>query len=204
MSPAVDSVLAFAHGALAGLVVTAPPGPIGALCVRRTTTDGPAAGLATASGALAADVAYAAVAAFGLAGVVVPEGPARRALGFAAAAVLCWTGVRALTHVAKRDEAVRPTRTGLVGLAATTFALGLVTPGTLPAFAVMFARLDAPSPPALVAGVLCGASAWWLTLCFAAHRLRDRVGAWRRGMEYACGALLVLGGFGAAWSGWTS
>lgn len=48
--------LLFFKGTWVGLAVTAPPGPVGGLAVRRTARDGIWSGLSTALGALLADV----------------------------------------------------------------------------------------------------------------------------------------------------
>ena len=48
----------FLEGVVIGFAVAAPVGPIGVLCIRRTLTDGRAAGLVSGLGAATADAAY--------------------------------------------------------------------------------------------------------------------------------------------------
>src|SRR6516225_45876 len=52
-----------------GLAVAAPVGPMGMLCIRRTLTDGPRAGLAIGFGIASGDAIYGLIAALGLVGV---------------------------------------------------------------------------------------------------------------------------------------
>jgi len=49
-----------------GISIAAPVGPIGLLCVRRTLTQGRAAGLISGLGAATADAIYGCIAGFGL------------------------------------------------------------------------------------------------------------------------------------------
>ena len=208
-----DGAVLVAQGALVGVVVTAPPGPVGGLCVQRTLKGGLLAGLSTALGALLADTFYCVVAAFGVAQVAAPHGWLRTALAFAVAAALTALGVkyvrRAMRHQPDLEVAQPKTRfAGVLGLVAGTFVLTLWTPGTLPAFLVMFASLGiaaraaecAGGPFLVVFGLLLGASAWWLLLCGVVHRFRAHAKNWLRWTELACGILLFVGAAGAIWS----
>jgi len=49
-----------------GISIAAPVGPIGLLCVRRTLTQGRAAGIISGLGAATADAIYGCIAGFGL------------------------------------------------------------------------------------------------------------------------------------------
>jgi putative LysE/RhtB family amino acid efflux pump len=210
-----DGAVLVAQGALVGVVVTAPPGPVGGLCVQRTLKGGLVAGLSTALGALLADSFYCVVAAFGLAQVAAPQGTLRLVLAFAVAAALTALGVKYVRRaIHGRMEVEVDTRqaksrfAGLLGLVAGTFVLTLWTPGTLPAFLVMFASLGiaartaecAGGPFLVVFGLVLGASAWWLMLCGLVHRFRAHAMQWLRAMEFACGVLLIVGAAGAVWS----
>ncbi len=59
----------FARGLLLGFAIAAPVGPVGVLCIRRTLTEGRAAGLLSGLGAATADAVYGAIAGFGLTAV---------------------------------------------------------------------------------------------------------------------------------------
>lgn len=210
----VDGAMLFLKGTLVGVAVTAPPGPVGGLCIQRTLRNGLVPGLLTALGALLADAFYGTLAAFGLAQVAMPHGPWREALAVVVAAALTALGVKYLLRawrgrVEVEAAAVRSRFAGIAGLALGTFLLTLGTPATLPAFVLMFASLglaaksaECPGGPFIVvSGVVAGAAAWWLLLCGAVHRFRDSARGWIRGMEYACGVLMLIGAAGAIWSG---
>jgi len=208
-----DGAVLLAQGALVGVVVTAPPGPVGGLCVQRTLKGGLVAGLSTALGALLADAFYCIVAAFGIAQVAAPSGWLRIVLAIAVAVALSALGVKYVRRAWRGQVEVETAQpksrfAGLLGLVAGTFVLTLWTPGTLPAFLVMFASLGiaaraaecAGGPFLVVFGLLVGASAWWLMLCGLVHKFRAHAMQWLRGMEFACGVLLFVGAAGAIWS----
>ena len=208
-----DGAVLLAQGAIVGVVVTAPPGPVGGLCVQRTLKGGLAAGLSTALGALLADVLYCVVAAFGLTQFAAPQGTLRVVLALVVAAALSALGVKYLRRAVRHQpdlEVAQPKSkfAGLLGLVAGTFVLTLWTPGTLPAFVVMFASLGiaaraaecAGGPFLVVFGLLLGASAWWVLLCGLVHRFRAHAKNWLRWTEFACGVLLFVGAIGAVWS----
>ena len=56
----------FLKGIIIGLLLAAPVGPIGFLCIKRSLTKGMISGLVTGLGAATADAFYGAIAAFGL------------------------------------------------------------------------------------------------------------------------------------------
>lgn len=209
-----NAALLFLESAMVGVAVTAPPGPVGALCIQRTLRSGLVPGLLTALGALLADAFYGTLAAFGLAQVAIPEGPWRAAVSVAVAVALAALGAKYLRRAWRGEvevEAAAPKSrfAGILGLAVGTFLLTLWTPGTLPAFVAMFASLGLAAksaacpggPLVVVAGVVAGAAAWWCLLCCAVHRFREHARSWIRGMEYACGLLLLGGAAAALWSG---
>jgi putative LysE/RhtB family amino acid efflux pump len=208
--------LLFFKGTWVGLAVTAPPGPVGALSVRRTIREGLGKGLATALGALLADVALGVVA-------IVPSATFRglghgwdQALAVAVAGLLVFLGVkyfrRALHGQVFETTAPEVKKgPGLVGLTAGTFALTLMTPATIPAFILFFTQLRLGESAAetlygstvVIAGVASGAAVWWTALCFVVHRFRAHAQGWMRGLEFACAGLMFLGAGFALWKALT-
>ncbi len=57
------------RGVVLGLAISAPVGPIGVLCIRRTLAEGRVVGLVSGLGAATADALYGALVAFGLTAV---------------------------------------------------------------------------------------------------------------------------------------
>jgi len=67
--PITDLELLF-RGALAGLAISAPVGPVNVLCISRTLTKGRAAGVISGLGAATADTVYGAIAGFSISFVI--------------------------------------------------------------------------------------------------------------------------------------
>jgi len=177
----MDYLLYFSEGALVGLAIAAPVGPIGVLCIRRTLALGLLCGLASGLGAALADALYGAVAGFGLKAVsntLQAQGFWLRLVG---GGFLIYIGVR--TCLAKPKDA--QSEPGIAGLAASfisTFLLTLSNPMTILAFAAIYssgqlelAAADYGATGVLVAGVFTGSLLWWLFLCFSLNLFRSLV-----------------------------
>lgn len=189
----------FAQGAVLGVSIAAPVGPIGLLCIRRTLDHGPRAGIAGDLGTAAADAAYAAVGAFGITAVSAALAAVLLPLQVAGIVVLGWLGVR----TAMQPPAMAAAAPGAhAGLFAQTFFLTLTNPTTIISFAAIFAGMglaangDTSRATALVAGTFAGSLAWWIILStavgYARARITPRVLTWINR-----GAGLLLLGFAA-------
>lgn len=178
----------FLTAAGVGLAVAAPVGPMGMLCIRRTLTDGPRAGLAIGFGIACGDAVYGLVAALGLVGVSQFMLAYDKPLHIAAGLFLIYLGLR--TFFQKPTDAVATLRGNGSGLRAfgSAFLLTLTNPQTIIMFAALFATL-APRGPfstsiamTTVLGVFCGSIAWWCVLLAmvtgARHALGTRLRQW--------------------------
>lgn len=186
-------------GALIGLAVAAPVGPIGMLCIQRSLAGGTLVGFASGLGAAFADALYGAVAALGIGAVM-------RALEAHATAIRLIGGILLLllalqTYRRSGDAPAAAAAPGAAGIA-TAFAsvamLTLANPATILSFVAIFAGVGdiaARHPLALVTGVFLGSAAWWLLLATVTGLLRTRVTpAIRRMIDL--GSALCLAGFG--------
>lgn len=193
----------FLRGALIGLAIAAPVGPIGVLCIRRTLADGRAAGLVSGLGAATADVIYGAVAVLGLTAVADALAGVSFWMRLLGGLFLCYLGWRTL----RERPAERPAEAagrGLLGAYSSTLLLTLTNPATILSFAAVFAGLGAASAARgyaegllLVAGVFAGSALWWLLLSGGVSMLRGRVTpAALRWVNVAAGAIIL--GFGVA------
>ncbi len=197
----------FLRGALIGLAIAAPVGPIGVLCIRRTLADGRLAGFISGLGAATADLCYGAIAALGLTALA----NLLTGMSFWARLVgglfLCYLGVRTLLErpAGPEDEARPVARArGLLGAYSSTLLLTITNPATIISFAAVFAGLGAASGAAgygdgllLAGGVFVGSALWWLTLSGAVGLLRGRLTP--RGLRWVnIGAGALLLGFGVA------
>jgi len=191
----------FLQGALIGLAIAAPVGPIGVLCIRRTLVDGQLAGFVSGLGAATADLIFGSVAVLGLAALadlMVGVSFWSRLLG---GIFLCYLGLRTL----RERPAAQPANTsarGLLGAYSSTLLLTLTNPASIILFVGLFVGLGAASEAKgygegllLVAGVFVGSAGWWITLSGAVGLLRGRVTpAALRWVNIAAGVIIL--GFG--------
>jgi len=193
----------FARGALVGLSIAAPVGPIGVLCIRRALRDGFRAGFVAGLGAATADALYGCVAGFGLtavSGFLLREQFWIALLG---GALLCYLGLGTLRSRPPSEDRPLPAG-GHAAAYASTFAFTLANPATILSFVAIFAAFG-PGAVAgygaaaqLVLGVFAGSAAWWLVLSagVSAARLRATPRA-QRILGGLCGAVLLAFGVAA-------
>lgn len=174
-----------------GLAIAAPVGPMGMLCIRRTLTGGPRAGLAIGFGIASGDAVYGLIAALGLVGISQFILAYDRPLHLIAGLFLLYLGVRTLLQKAPADDTngtangklAQVGRAGALRAYASSFLLTLTNPQTVIMFAALFTTL-APrgafsSGVALttVGGVFCGSIAWWCFLVTVVSLARHAIGS---------------------------
>lgn len=167
-------------GFLIGLLVAAPVGPIGILCIRRTFAYGFFSGTASGFGAALADALYGAIAAFGLTFISSFLLGHQTFLKFAGGFLLLYFGVKTfLAKPVKADE--RDVHINLHKDAISTFILTATSPMTIIIFLGIFASFGLTYPdnnlllPSItVAGVFAGSCFWWLALCSVVGLLKAK------------------------------
>jgi threonine/homoserine/homoserine lactone efflux protein len=185
----------FVTSAGVGLAIAAPVGPMGMLCIRRTLTGGPRAGLAIGFGIATGDAVYGLIAALGLVGISQFMLAYDRPLHLVAGLFLLYLGVRTLLQKAPAEAAngnggsdatgklAQVGRAGALRAYASSWLLTLTNPQTVIMFAALFTTL-APrgafsSSIALttVGGVFCGSIAWWCFLVTVVSLARHAIGS---------------------------
>ncbi|MFM0328668.1 LysE family translocator [Paraburkholderia strydomiana] len=185
----------FITAAGVGLAIAAPVGPMGMLCIRRTLTGGPRAGLAIGLGIASGDAFYGLIAALGLVGISQFMLAYDRPLHLLAGLFLLYLGVRTLLQKPPVDAAngeangngngklAQVGRAGALRAYASSLLLTLTNPQTVIMFAALFTTL-APrgafsSTIALttVGGVFCGSIAWWCFLVTVVSLARHAIGS---------------------------
>lgn len=167
---------------LIGIVVAAPVGAMGVLCIQRVLAHGWRAGLATGSGIATADGLYAGLAAFGVTAVsrwmIDYQAPFRIAGGIA----LVWLGWRAMrAPPARQPAAGDPRGMRLRRMYSGAVGLTLTNPMTIMSFAAVFAsaglvaQAGVGSAVTVTVGVACGSLAWWLALSTGVWAVRHAV-----------------------------
>lgn len=173
----------FFRGAAAGLLLAAPVGPIGILCMRRTLSGGRISGFISGLGAAMADALYAAIAAFGLTFIsefLVGHQYALRLIG---GIFLVYLGIKILLSRPSAKRVYDRAHT-LTADFVSTFFLTITNPMTIFAFMSAFAWLGLQlagggylAASFGVAGVFAGSATWWLFLSLIVGWLGTRVGS---------------------------
>lgn len=190
------------RGVAAGLIISAPVGPVNVLCISRAVTKGRRAGIVSGLGAAAADTIYGAIAGFSVQfviGFLLREEFWLRLFGggllIAIGAHYYFRNPRRLKEIADEKS---PRSDSL-----TAFLLNLTNPTTVLSFLAVLAALGLHHHKAqwqgflLVAAIFAGAMAWWLLLAtISSHfrnRFTDRAAVWLNRV-----AGVAIGAFGLA------
>ena len=181
-----------------GLSIAAPVGPIGLLVIQRTLRHGATVGIATGLGAAVADAAYGAVGAFGVTALMAWLQGVRVPLVLGGGAFLLWLAWRTWPAAPASAGASLSAAPALWPSFIGTFLLTLSNPATVLSFVAIFGALAAQqqgvaSPAVMVAGVLLGSALWWLALCAAVGRLRQRFDARAQAWVGRISALMLAG-----------
>ena len=192
-------------GIVMGFSIAAPVGPIALLCIQRTLSQGPWAGLATGLGAATADGIYGLTAGLGLSALSALFLDHRLGLQIVGGIFLCWLGIRGMKTPAGEGETEESpsgaaASRNLASAYLTTLGLTLTNPMTLMAFAAVFSALGQTRPGAaltLSGGVFLGSGLWWLLLALVIAPLGRRLTPAFRGWIQG-GSGIILVGFGLA------
>jgi threonine/homoserine/homoserine lactone efflux protein len=179
-------VALFLTGIAIGLSVTAPVGPVNVIVIRTAIRRNFPIAFVTGLGAVAADMVYASLAAWGVRSIehlIISYATILTVLG---GVLLVFMGVRlARAHVSLAALAALepPTRRQILAKALTTFTLTLTNPGVFFGFLAIFGTMsavlnlaaDASRPFVVVAGAAAGGTLWWLFLSYVVAHFRTRI-----------------------------
>jgi len=190
--------------ALGGVVLLAAmsPGPDFVIVLRSAAVSGRRAGMACAAGIAAGVFGWAAVTAFGAAGLLAASAVAFTVVKLVGAAYLVLLGVRALLAARRGDYEPPDTSGAATRGAAAAFRQGLLTNLLNPKVAVFFIALlpqflptsASPLDHVLLAAVAAAASLVWFTVLanvVSAMRRFLVTGRARRAIDAVMGTLLV-------------
>lgn len=159
-------VTIFIKGCIAGLIICAPVGPIGVLCVRRTLMEGRLAGFLSVLGASTADGLYCAIAGLGITYISHFLAQQKVLLQLLGGAVLILIGLRIFLST-PQEKPVEDSDRGLFEAYYSAFLLMLANPMPILVFGAVFTALgvhgwrgDYVSTGILVGGVLAGSALW--------------------------------------------
>ena len=176
-------LLTFFRGAVIGLSIGAPLGPVGLICLRRMLNEGAVPGLVSGLGAATADAAFGAITGFGLTFLTGPFMNHQGWLRVTGGIVLCALGVRCVFTRPRlvTDGASRSGRIGLLRAYSSGMLLTLTSPATVLSFLALFAALGGVTEAGrlsvglLVLGVFVGSAFWWVVLASGTGALRHHL-----------------------------
>ena len=178
----------FARGVVLGIMVAAPVGPVGLLCIRRTIQKGLTIGFATGFGAAFADAFFSAVAAFGVSAITDVIEANKSALHIAGGLLLlaiAWHTWHDKPRQANTEDVekrylahVHVKLRGAVKAMATSFLITLSNPATLVGVLAVVATLGGlkgrSEAGAIIAGIFAGSALWWMMLSGGVSMVRSR------------------------------
>lgn len=194
----------FARGLIIALAFGVPVGAVGVLCLQRTLSRGFLAGFVTGLGSTAADVLYATAGIF--AASLVSRfldrcGFAIRCMGSALIfAYGALTLMKALRNKTQPEIQAETSTLNLCSYFLLSLSVALLNPAAFLSFLVVFSTLNIHAERlmdalALIGGIFCGTTLWWLLLSSAAHLLRKKMSYQIfRVLTIICGILMM--GFG--------
>lgn len=192
-----------AVGAVIGVLVAAPVGPVNVICIQRAMRKGALEGFLVGLGAALGDTLFGAVAAFGLSSVSDMLMTIERWLALGGAVILLVMGIitwRSHPHLTDPVPRTRDTIHGAIATFALTISNPLTALGFIALFtSVGFTRTDSTGDAAtIVAGVFIGSALWWLVISRIAQMVRGRLSDDHLTMINRGSAILIWGF--AAWA----
>ncbi len=197
----------FFKGFVIGMLIATPVGPVGALCVQRTFTEGKLHGLISGLGATVADVIFGIIAAFGLTIIynfLVEQQDWIRLLG---GLFICFLGIRIILLEPKKQTDPGK-RQNMVWSFLSAFFITLTNPITILTLALMFAGLGLVGQQAqygsaslMVFGVFIGSSIIWFTLWGISVKFREKFNLSKMAvLNRIAGVMIIIFGIVALFS----
>jgi threonine/homoserine/homoserine lactone efflux protein len=176
-------------GAMMGLVVAVPVGPLGLLCINRALLRGPWYGLFSGFGVATADALAGAIAALSISLVSQFLVDHQFFFRLTGGVFLCYLGYEIYRSHAREELPRTRTVNGLLGTYVTTFLLTFSNPVTILSFVAIYAGWHVQSmsghyveAAVFALGVFIGSASWWvalfLGLTFSGDRFNLRLLWW--------------------------
>jgi threonine/homoserine/homoserine lactone efflux protein len=190
------------NGFIFGLVLAAPVGPVGVLCVQRTLSEGRMHGLLSGLGAAVGDAIYGAIAAFGVSAVQLWISDHQASLRTIGGILLLLLAAKTLILRSNRKSQKNVGKLHTENLLqdfVSTFLLAITNPITILTFAGLFVTLGSTdvgdsinNAALLVFGVFIGSALWWFALAFTANLARPYIdGGYQKWVSRISAAILI-------------
>ena len=189
-------------GIVIGIVVSAPMGPVGVLCLQRTLNRGRLTGLMTGLGASLSDITYALLTGYGMSFMDEFLTRNQTLLHILGSVMLFAFGL--YTFRSNPVKSIRPTGNttpgNYLGSFISAFFITLSNPLIIFLFIGLFARFSFVMPGSPIgfqlegyAAILIGAEAWWIGLTYFVSKVRTQFkvrGIWI--LNHIIGGLVML------------
>lgn len=165
-----------------GLVVTAPLGPLGIMCIQRTINRGMLSGFVTGLASALADIMYAIVAGFGISVIAHFLTEYQLVIRIIGGIIVSFLGVRIyFSNPAKQFRRQKIQKRSYVSDFISGFLLTITNPVVIVVFGAAFASFgldkgdSVRSVTLTIIGVFMGAITWWFTLTTLVNIFRDKI-----------------------------
>jgi len=195
-------------GLIIGILVSAPTGPLGILCIQRTLHKGRISGIITGLGATTSDLVYAVLVGFSMNFVINFVEQYRYVIQIVGSFILFIFGYIIFTKKPDKElseQKIGTSNRNLISTYTSAFGLCFSNPIIIFLFIALFARFNFFSPnyklyQVLVglASILAGALVWWISLTFIVGFFRNKFKT--KGLKIlnfiTGGVLMILSVFG--------
>ncbi|MEZ0170504.1 LysE family translocator [Microvirga sp. TS319] len=174
----MSGMSAFLSGAIIGLAITIPVGPMSLLCIQRALKFGALAGFTTGLGAATVLVVYTTCAVMGFGPLIVKAmDHSHTVLSALSACLLLWLSARILRRTISLAGSIAE-GCGALSSYCSAVACALFNPLMPALLMTMLPTLAAPEPTAassVIAGVFAASVTWWLIVSGGVAVLRSRL-----------------------------
>ncbi len=172
----------FFKGFLVGIIISAPIGPVGALCIQRTMSNGRLSGILSGIGAAVGDSIFAVIAVFGLTFISGFLNEKEAWFRIAGGIILLYFGLR--VYLSKQQDCSnQDNEVNHFGTFGSALLLTISNPLVILSIIAVFAVLGIvnptssyPSTALLILGVFSGAVFLWIITCHILSNYRNRMG----------------------------
>ncbi len=175
-------LLLFIKGFGFGVMVSAPLGPMGVLCIQRTINKGLMSGFVSGIGATVADLVYASIAGFGITFIVNFLDAQQLIIRILGGLVLIGFGVAVFrSNTVKQIRRQRNQKKSYISDFASSFLITITNPVTVIVFGLAFASVGLNKSPSfqsiavMLLAVASGAIFWWLGLSSFVNIFRSKI-----------------------------
>lgn len=166
-----------------GLLVSAPLGPVGVMCIQRTINRGIKSGLYSGLGASAADLFYALIAGFGLSYIIQFIEARQTIIQFIGALIVVFISFKIFnSNPAVQIRNQRNKKGKPLEEIVSIFVVTVSNPAVLFAFVFMFAGFNVLNSSSghlgtitAIAGIFTGSMLWWYLLSAGINHFRTRI-----------------------------